>query len=113
MSGKIFTRPAADEDLIHSYVSMADTDPERADRFLDAARDAFTTLARMPQMGSPRQFASPELAGVRMWRVPGFERYLIFYRPVEGGIEVLRVLHSSRDVATILEDEPPPSDDEV
>ena len=25
-------------------------------------------------------------------------RYVIYYRPIEGGIEVIRVLHSARDV---------------
>lgn len=27
-----------------------------------------------------------------------FGRYVIFYAPVEGGIDVVRVLHSARDV---------------
>ena len=29
-----------------------------------------------------------------------FERYIIFYAPVDGGIDVVRVLHSARDVDT-------------
>jgi len=29
--------------------------------------------------------------------------YLIFYQPSEGGIEILRVLHSSRDIERIFE----------
>jgi plasmid stabilization system protein ParE len=31
-----------------------------------------------------------------------FRKYLVFYRPIPGGIEVLRVLHGSRDIAAIL-----------
>ena len=38
----------------------------------------------------------------RVWRVEGFERYLIFYRPVGSGIEVVRVLHAARDFPTIF-----------
>jgi toxin ParE1/3/4 len=40
-----------------------------------------------------------------MWRVRGFDRHLIFYRPIADGIEVNRILHSSRDVAAVLEQE--------
>jgi toxin ParE1/3/4 len=40
-----------------------------------------------------------------MWRIPGFERYLIFYRPIPEGIEVIRVLHAARAIAAILEHE--------
>jgi len=49
---------------------------------------------------------NPEFTGVRMWRVKGFRRYLIFYRPIEDGIEIVRVIHSSRDIAALFgEDE--------
>ena len=31
--------------------------------------------------------------------------YVIFYRPIEHGVEVVRVLHAARDIAAIFEDE--------
>jgi toxin ParE1/3/4 len=34
--------------------------------------------------------------GIRLWRIRGFERYLILYRPIPDGIEVIRVLHAAR-----------------
>jgi toxin ParE1/3/4 len=43
------------------------------------------------------------LRGLRWWRVKGFKRYIIFYRPSLQGIEVLRVLHAARDIEGILE----------
>jgi toxin ParE1/3/4 len=33
-------------------------------------------------------------------------RYVIFYLPRTSGIEVVRVLHGSRDIESIFEDEP-------
>jgi hypothetical protein len=30
---------------------------------------------------------------------------VVFYRPVDGGIEVIRVLHGARDIDNILADE--------
>lgn len=35
-----------------------------------------------------------------------FGRYLIFYAPVDEGIDVVRVLHSVRDVDAAFGDEP-------
>jgi toxin ParE1/3/4 len=34
-----------------------------------------------------------------------FRNYLIFYRPTDGGIEVIRVLHAARDISSILAEE--------
>jgi len=34
--------------------------------------------------------------------VPGFRRFLIFYRVTENTLEVIRVLHSARDVVRVL-----------
>jgi hypothetical protein len=33
----------------------------------------------MPQIGAPKQFKNPALAGLRSWAVKGFEDILIFY----------------------------------
>jgi len=53
-------------------------------------------------MGVKRNFIRSELSGVRSWTVTGFENYLIFYRPVEGGIEILRVVHGARDLENLF-----------
>ena len=34
-----------------------------------------------------------------------FPKYLVFYRPITDGIEVIRVLHGARDLDGILADE--------
>lgn len=66
-------------------------------RFIDAAQATFELLARTPELGELCRFRSPRAAGVRVWRIKGFERYLVFYRPTEAGIRVVRVLHAARD----------------
>ena len=38
-----------------------------------------------------------------MWPVRGFEKHVIFYRPVATGIDVVRVLHAARDIEAIFE----------
>ena len=52
----------------------------------------FKLLAREPGLGRVRDDLMPELQSFP------FERYVIFYRRVHKGIEVVRVLHSARDV---------------
>jgi len=43
--------------------------------------------------------------GLRRWPVPGFRNYLIFYRPTETGVNIVRVLHGSRDITAALQEE--------
>ena len=85
---------------------MQEASLETALRFYDAAAATFENLARMPGMGERRESSNPRLAGLRVWRIEGFANHLIFYRPVEGGIEIVRVLHGARDIDSVLEAEP-------
>jgi toxin ParE1/3/4 len=38
-----------------------------------------------------------------MWRIAGFDQYLIFYRPTESGVEIIRVIHGKRDVEDLFD----------
>ena len=105
MAGSVFVRPRAREDIIEQTLYIAEDNPDAADRFLDAVERAFEILADMPEMGNLRQFRHDRLLGIRMWPIHGFERHLVFYRPVDDGIEVIRVLYGAQDIAAILEDE--------
>jgi toxin ParE1/3/4 len=49
-------------------------------------------------MGRRYGFTDPEFESVRVWHVRGFRNYLIFYRPIDNGVEVVRVLHGARDI---------------
>ena len=50
-----------------------------------------------PLMGRQQDYL---LISLRSFTVRG---YMIFYQPFENGIDILRILHSSRDVETIFE----------
>lgn len=81
---------------IWDYIAIDNSDA--ADRFLEAARDTFQTLAQMPGLGRIRTFPQARLNNMRSFRVRDFERYLIFYRPIQDGIEVFHVLRGARDL---------------
>jgi toxin ParE1/3/4 len=55
----------------------------------------------MPGMGSLWKSNNPQFQEMRMWPIHGFDNHLIFYRPIEGGIEVIRVLQAARDFESI------------
>lgn len=103
---RIIKRPLAQFDLIEEADYLEQTaDLNVAERFLDAARVTFEELARMPMMGSPRPYYAADLKDLRQWRIKGFKDFLVFYRPLPDGVEIVRVLHGKRNIAAILEDE--------
>ena len=66
------------------------------------AEATFQRLADMPGMGTRYQPDEPRYAELLSFPVSRFRVYLVFYWPVPGGIEVLRVLHGARDINSIL-----------
>jgi toxin ParE1/3/4 len=80
-----------------------------AERFLTSVEESLDKLAAMPSMGSPWEPSNPRLHGIRFWAVTGFRKYMIFYREIDEGIELLRVLHGARDSESLLAQEPDPS----
>jgi toxin ParE1/3/4 len=101
----ILRRDAALHDLIDLAYYIALDNVAAAYQFLDRAEESFRELERMPLMGSTREFQDPTLAGIRMWRVKGFRKHLIFYRPIDGGVEIIRVLHNARDIAGLFSED--------
>ena len=106
MTPRVRVLPAADRDIDgQAGYLMHEASLEIALRFYDATAATFENLARMPGMGEQRETANPRLAGLRVWRIEGFANHLIIYRPIDGGIEIIRVLHAARDIDAVLEAE--------
>lgn len=97
-------KPRAKADLIDHYLFIGGDNLDAAERFLAAAEAAFEKLVGMPRMGRRWLSDDVRLDGTRVWPMPGW-KYLIFYRPVESGIDIIRVLHGAQDVIAIIEAE--------
>lgn len=83
---------------------IIEENPDAALRFVESVESSFSFLEKNPEIGRSLRTFSRRLAGVRIWRVSNFEKYLIFYRPIVEGVEVLDVIHGARDFPSILED---------
>jgi toxin ParE1/3/4 len=93
-------RPRAKSDISEIWDYIADDSEERADSFVDAIGEKIKTLAKNPMMGRSRD----ELAdNLRSWAVT--RRYIVFYFPLSDGVEVVRVLHGSRDIENLFQEE--------
>jgi toxin ParE1/3/4 len=100
---RVIRRAAALRDLAHHFAYLAtQAGLATADRFLEAAGHTFADLADMPLMGTPGKVRQGKFAGVRLWRVRGFENYLICYRSLPDGVQIERVIHAAQDYQRIL-----------
>jgi toxin ParE1/3/4 len=99
--GRAIVRPAARRDLIQHFAYIGENGSLTiARRFQAAARATFAELARSPGMGAPKKVA--KFPKVRMWRIREFEKYLIFYEPIGGDVEIMRVIHAAQDYNRIV-----------
>ena len=80
----------AEEDLIDLWLYIAQDNPRAADRLLDEIEDKCSLLAANPQLGPARRDIAPDC------RYFPVGRYLILYRLIPDGIEVVRVVQGSR-----------------
>jgi len=89
---KISIRPLAIADLAEIWNYIAEDSPNRADKFIDSVDGKFHELAQSPHIGRSRNELLPGLYSFPVGR------YLIFYLITPDGIEIVRVLHASRDI---------------
>lgn len=80
----------AEEDLIEIWVYIAQDNPAAADRLLDDIDAKCLLLADNPHLGAARPDIAPEL---RYFPVGS---YLVLYREISQGIEVVRIAHGAR-----------------
>jgi len=93
---RITRRPLALQDLDEIWDYIAVDNPDAADRFVEAIAEKCHLLAKFPKIGT---LCESLHLGLRYLPVG---KYLLFYLPIEDGVEVVRVLHGARDVDSLF-----------
>jgi toxin ParE1/3/4 len=87
---RIIVSPLAQADIDEIWDYIARDSRVNADRFVDRIEQRFGLLAANPRLGVARDDLRPSLRRFR------HARYLIYYRFIPGGIEVVRVVDGAR-----------------
>ena len=88
--------PLADQDLLEIWYFIAQDDPAAADRLLDLLEEKYRLLADNPHMGPARPDIAKEL------RCHPVGNYLLLYRVIRDGIELVRIVHGARDLQNVF-----------
>lgn len=90
--------PAAQQDLaeIFDYIARERLSPSAAARIILDLTEKADMYAAQPLLAAPRPELGDDLRSFVL------HRYVVVYRPVHRGIEVIRVFHGSRDIFAIF-----------
>ena len=78
-----------DFELIYEYI--AKDNPAAAERHREKLKACCRMLLDQPRIGSTRSDIRPDMRSISEGN------YVIYYRPIGAGIEIVRVLHGSQD----------------
>jgi toxin ParE1/3/4 len=101
----VLRHPEASQDLDEIVDYLAQFDPRVAVRFVTAVEKTAAVIERLPTLGEAYPSTSSAFRGIRRTTVKRFRKYVIYYRVIESGIEVLRILHGLRNAKAIIEDD--------
>lgn len=95
MSSFLLTLKAKNDlEEIHNFI--AEDNPSAALGFINVIQDKCQTIALSPEIGRVR-----EELGLEIRSFP-IKNYVIFYRIKNSTIQIIRVLHSARDIESIF-----------
>jgi toxin ParE1/3/4 len=96
MSQQYLINALAMRDLDDIAIYLGDLSLESADQFLQGFDRRCTQLVAFPMSGKAYPQMRPDLRGLN------FKNYIIFYRILTDGIEIIRVLAGNRDLTSIF-----------
>ena len=99
MSRYQFTPQAAD-DLFEIWSYIARDSVEAANRVEDAVHKACAFLAEGPLRGNAREDLTK--LPLRVWTLQAHPNYIIVYDPVTDPLQIIRILHATRNIPAIL-----------
>jgi toxin ParE1/3/4 len=96
---KLAIRPQALSDLDDIFDYIAEDSLNRAAGFIKKLYEQMGKVADNPSIGRRRDRLLP---GLRSFP---YGNYLIFYIPIDNGVDVVRVLNGARDIEALFNDD--------
>ncbi len=96
MKVRIVQRPQFKIDVIEKAVRIKKDNPDAARRFIFAVDETLKFLAKNRKAGVTRKFGKTRIEQYPVIRP--FNKYLIFFDPIENGAEFVQLLHSRQDI---------------
>ncbi len=93
---QVIQSPEAEADLIEIWEYIAQYNEEAADKLIDTINQKAILLANSPYMGQVRSELQPSIRSFPVGK------YVLFYRPIENGIELVRIIHGARDIENLF-----------
>jgi toxin ParE1/3/4 len=87
--------PSARQDLVGIFDFIARDKPVAASNWIDLIEEKCDLIASTPTLGEQRTEFGVDV------RSSMVGRYVIFYRPIDLGIEVVRVISGERDIRSL------------
>lgn len=87
-------------DYVGIVATVAEANPDAADRFCDAVERSLELLTQHPHLGALAGFQHAPT--VRKWVLPEFRNYILFYEVSGGDVRVVRLLHGARQLPPLI-----------
>jgi toxin ParE1/3/4 len=95
MSRGLRFSPAFKDDLDSIFYYIAEDNPSAASKFVKKIKDTCRHIARFPEIGVARDDIG---LGTNLRSFP-IGNYILFYRISVAHVEMVRIIHGSRDIA--------------
>lgn len=92
----------AESDLDELAAYIAQDNIEIATLLYDMAKETYEQLCHNSMIGREYFSKKKKLKGVRFFPIIKFSNYLVFYKVVEDGVLIIRVLHGNRHISKII-----------
>jgi toxin ParE1/3/4 len=78
---------------------LEERNPQAAQRLAEEMKQRCEQLGKLPGLGRARDDLKPGLRSIVV------QRYTVFYRATDTSVQIVRILHGSRDIDSILREE--------
>ncbi|NER52188.1 MAG: type II toxin-antitoxin system RelE/ParE family toxin [Symploca sp. SIO1A3] len=90
--------PAASQDLDEIFDYFVSRSVEAGERFVNGFEQKCKNLVNFPNMGRSYAEVEPSLRGIPL------EGYIVLYRIIENGVEIVRVVNGHRNLESLFSD---------